>query len=412
MNVTETNLNIELLQNKERILSAKNDNNPERKRLLTEIRNQIYDLEASLPQKPLTLQNSIGSPSGSNPRLFNSLGEQLNLIAKAAMPGQQVDNRLYQINNSAGMNETTPSDGGFTLQGDFSTALLASLFEQSTIPGLCNRFQLQGSSIRLPAIDESSRSASRWGGTLGYWIGEGSEITASKPKFRSLELSLKKMACLSYASDELLEDQSVLSNLITQSFADEQSYLLTDAIIRGTGAGMPMGLLNSGALVTVAKQAGQAKETVLWENVVQMWSRLLPRSKKTAVWLINPDIEQQLYSMALSVGTGGVPVFMPSASAADSPYSTLFGRPLIPCESCSTLGTLGDIILADLSGYVLADKASGPRFEQSISVRFIWDEMAFRMIYRVDGSPMLAAPVLPAQGTNTLSHFVALATRA
>jgi len=156
---------------------------------------------------------------------------------------------------------------------------------------------------------------------------------------------------------------------------------------------------------------GQGGATFIYENALAMWSRLLPRSKKNAVWLINQDLEPQLYSMSLTVGDGGSSVFLPSGGASDTPYATLFGRPLIPCEHCSTVGTVGDIILADLSnGYILAEKAGGPKMAQSISVRFEYDEMAYRMTYRCDGQPLLSTPITPAQGSNTQSHFVALVT--
>ncbi|MFN2269046.1 MAG: phage major capsid protein, partial [Desulfonatronovibrio sp.] len=251
-----------------------------------------------------------------------------------------------------------------------------------------------------------------WGGTQGYWTAEAGEITKSQPKFRALELSLKKMACLAYASDEIIQDANVLAKIISQSFMDEMSFMLNDAILRGTGSGMPLGVLSSDATIVADAEDGQDADTLVYENILAMWSRLLPRSKKNAIWLLNPDVESSLYSMSLAVGTGGSPVFLPGGQASDQPFSTLFGRPIIQHESCSTLGDLGDIVLGDFTnGYILADKASGPQMASSISVRFEYDEMAYRMTYRCDGQPLLSAPITPAQGSNTLSHFVTLAAR-
>jgi HK97 family phage major capsid protein len=117
-----------------------------------------------------------------------------------------------------------PRTAGFLVQPDFSYDLLAGLFDVSTIPGLTNRFQIQGDSIKLPAIDETSRATgSRWGGVRGYWVAEAGEITKSQPKFRQLELNLKKMAVLCYASDEVLSDARVLEQVIRQSFYDEMN---------------------------------------------------------------------------------------------------------------------------------------------------------------------------------------------
>jgi HK97 family phage major capsid protein len=101
---------------------------------------------------------------------------------------------------------------------------------------------------------------------------------------------------------------------------------------------------------------------------------------------------------------------MPANSLANSPYSTLFGRPILPIEQASTIGDVGDIVLADLSQYLLIDKGE-PKTDTSIHVKFTSDEMAFRFVYRVNGAPTWKTALTPHKGTNTLSPFVALAAR-
>ena len=62
-------------------------------------------------------------------------------------------------------------------------------------------------------------------------------------------------------------------------------------------------------------------------------------------------------SLGVTVGTtGGPPVFVPGGTIANVPFNSLLGRPLIPIEQAQTLGTSGDIILADMSGYLLISK--------------------------------------------------------
>jgi hypothetical protein len=48
----------------------------------------------------------------------------------------------------------------------------------------------------------------------------------------------------------------------------------------------------------------------------------------------------------------------------------------------------------------------------SIHVRFVYDESVFRFVMRVDGQPTLASALTPFKGTDALSHFVAIQTRA
>ena len=84
---------------------------------------------------------------------------------------------------------------------------------------------------------------------------------------------------------------------------------------------------------------------------------------------------------------------------------------MIPGEYTQTLGTQGDILLVDLSQYLLVDKG-GVEAAQSMHVRFLNDEMTYRFIYRVDGQPIWNAALTPFKGTNTLSPYVTLDARA
>lgn len=104
-------------------------------------------------------------------------------------------------------------------------------------------------------------------------------------------------------------------------------------------------------------------------------------------------------------------IYLPANGLAGQPYGTLFGRPVIPCESCQTLGTKGDIILADLTEYLYARHVSGVQAATSIHLKFDYDQTVFRFTIRTDGEPWWPAPLTPAKGSNTLSPFVVLETR-
>lgn len=373
-----------------------------------------YDNRLDHIEQALSIQGASGLAGGGKTGTsgFKSLGDYLLAVRSAGLPGGRVDEKLYIANEASGLNEGTPSDGGFLVHSDFSTNLLDLAARESLLYPRTNRFQVAGNSIVLPAVDESSRATgSRWGGVRTYWSSEASQATSSKPKFREMKLSLKKLIGLAYATDELIEDSAVLAKVIGQSFADEIAFMRDDAILRGVGGGQPLGILNSGALVTVDAETGQATDTVIFDNVLKMFSRMVPRSRKNAVWLINQSVEPQLYSLALDIGTGGGPVFLPAGGASEAPYSTLFGRPVLLCESCSALGDLGDILFIDPTQYVLAEKAGGIKVDASIHLRFDYDESAFRFVYRFDGQPAWDQALTPYKGADDLSPFVALAAR-
>ena len=340
-------------------------------------------------------------------RKFKTFGEQLMAAYRASMPGGQVDNRLT-TRAASGLNESNPSDGVFLVQQDFVSELLKRTYETGILASKVKKIPISTSAngLKINAVDEDSRAnGSRFGGVQTYWEGEADKLAGTKPKFRVLELSLKKLTGLCYATDELLQDTAALESVIRQAFAEEFGFKIDDAILTGTGAGEPLGILNSSSLVTVAKESNQT-EKITVENLIKMWNRVWSRSRNNAVWFINQEIEPYLYT--LKIGT--TPVYVPAGGLSEKPYGTLFGRPVIPLEQCSALGEVGDIILADLNQYLLIDKG-GINAQSSIHVRFLYDENVFRFIYRVDGQPIWNKPLTPYKGTATQSPFVALAKR-
>lgn len=347
------------------------------------------------------------TPAKDNEKRFSSFGEQLMAAYRAAMPGGKVDERLT-TRAASGLNESTPSDGGFLVQQDFVTELLKRTYETGILASKVKKIPIStnANGMKINAIDEDSRAnGSRWGGVQTYWEGEADEITASKPKFRQMELSLKKLTGLCYATDELLQDAAALEAVIRQAFAEEFGFKIDDAILSGSGEGEPLGILNSGAIVTVAKEASQT-DIITVENLIKMWNRLWSRSRANAVWYINQELEPYLYTLKI----GDKPVYIPAGGLSEKPYGTLFGRPVVPIEQCSAAGEVGDIILADIGQYLLIDKG-GIKSASSIHVRFLYDENVFRFIYRVDGKPIWTKPLTPYKGSATVSPFVTLAKR-
>ena len=373
---------------------------------------EILNAAMNAPAAPVTVERRPAlSAVQADKEKFKTIGEQLFAVVRAAQPGGHADPRLF--NAATGLNESTPSQGGFLVQQDFSNELLQQVYQTGVLAPRCRRMQISSNSnsIKINGVDETSRASTRFGGVVGYWKDEAALKTASKPKFRQIELNLKKLIGLCYATDELLQDAAALESFIRKAFPSEFGFLLDDAIINGTGAGQPLGILNAGCLVSVTKEGGQKADTLVWENVVKMYSRLFAQSRNNAVWLINQNVEPQLMQMSMAVGTGGVPVYLPAGGATAAPYATLFGRPVIAIEQCQTLGDKGDIIFADLGGYILAEKG-GIQADMSIHVQFVYDESVFRFVMRVDGQPERASALTPYKGSDSLSHFVTLDARA
>lgn len=346
-----------------------------------------------------------------------AFGEFLSAVQAAGVPGAQWDPRLQPLAGTPqGMSQAAPQDGGFLVLPQFSTKLWNGLgSDPNALLPMTDNYTVEGESLTFNAVDETSRATgSRWGGVRGYWLSEADQLTKSKPKFRQVRVEPQEMGVLVYVTDKLLRGSSIaLEQFISRAAPEEINFMTGDAIVNGDGVGKPKGFASAASTITVAKETSQAANTVVQENISKMWARLHPRSRANAVWLHNVDVEPALDTLSTVVknvaGTENVGGY--ANKVFDSERRTLKGRPLVPCEFCSTLGTVGDLILVDMSGYLTATRG-GVDSAMSMHVRFEYLETAFRFTYAVDGQPWLASALTPFKGTNTLSTAVMLATRA
>jgi len=375
-----------------------------------EVLKQKQELEAyaSVGSGPKTTTIPAAEAKQSGP--FRSLGEQLMAIYHAGVPAGKTDPRLHEVKTASGLSEL--AEGAFLLQPEFTEEIFRVAFDSGQILSRVKKIPTSKYSVKYPVLNETSRvDGSRWGGIQAFWEAEAGQKTPSKPTFDYIQLELKKLIGLCYMTDEMREDLPLLENIIGELFTNEFTFQLEEAIFNGTGSGKPLGILNAPALVAVAKETSQTDTaSVIYENIVNVWSRMYARSRMNAVWFINQDVEPQLFKMYLSAGSNSIPVYLPANGASGTPYATLMGRPVIPTEHNPTMGTKGDVLLADLSQYATIDMGS-IKTDVSIHVRFVYDETAFRFVYRFDGQPLWKAPMTPAKGSNTISPFVAIANR-
>jgi HK97 family phage major capsid protein len=342
---------------------------------------------------------------------FENFGQFLRAVVQSSDVANASDPRLkYAVRSPTGLGEQDPTAGGLLVPSVYREQLIVSLYEQAVIAPLCNRFEVEKpTSVKLPAIDETSRAdGSRMGGATAYWANEGDLVSPSFPRFKMLEFGGHKLIALVKVTNELLADAQLLPSYLTRSFAAEMSFKLDNAILNGSGAGVPLGIVNAPATISVAKENGQAAATITAGNIAGVWSRLPVPCRSRSIWIVNEDAEAQLEQLGPSSTASASGLYMP-AGAGGNPFPLLKGRPVIVAEQCSLLGMPGDIVLGDWSQYAIVETAM--KSALSLDVRFMTDEGAFRFVWRVDGKPLWASPVAPFNGSATRSPFVTLAKR-
>jgi len=330
---------------------------------------------------------------------FKTPSEFFQAVKSAAIMPSQIDKRLLPLKQQ-GMNETIPSHGGFLVPEIVSNTILENVYGVGTLLSLFPRDAVAGNAMTYNVVDETSRAdGSRYGGITGYWIGEGATKTASHPLFRQLSLKLRKCVALCIATDELLEDAGALESWIMRTVPNELRFRVEDAIINGTGVGMPFGIIPSPARIAVTRMDTDEIDAV---DIGNMWARRYAGANDY-VWLGNPAIFPQLLNLVV----GTTPVFLPAGGISNLPYATLLGRPYYDTEYQPTLGLPGDLLLVSPSAYPMIEKSGGIQSQKSIDVYFVTDESAFRFVYRVDGAPSWSGTLTGNDGV-TVSPFISL----
>lgn len=315
---------------------------------------------------------------------------------------------IKQIMNSFGSN--VPADGGFLIPEALRSELLRVALEKALVRGRARVVPMETLTVPFPMIDTSSNASNIYGGVTAYWTEEAASLTDSSPTFGRVKLEAKKLTAYSEIPNELFADSIIsLQMFINEIFPEAIAWFEDLAFISGSGVGEPLGFLNATATVNVSKETSQAASTLVWENIVKMYARMLPSSLDSAVWIAHIDTFPELATMALSVGTGGSAIWL--NNGVQGPPMTILGRPVLFTEKVNSVGTAGDISFVDLSYYLIGDRQA-IQADTSPHYRFQNDQTTVRFIERVDGRPWIQNAITPNQGSNTLSPFVALETRA
>lgn len=345
---------------------------------------------------------------------FRSVGEFMQAVYKAQKPGVSIDDRLLiGSNRNAALptnfgNESAGQDGGFLVPPQFSqTIFQLSLGEDSLLP-MTDNVEVTGNSMAFPKDETTPWSTN---GIRAYWQGEAATAVTSKQVLSLTTLRLKKLMALVPTTDELLEDASALSSYLPEKVATSIRWKTNESILFGSGSGVPIGCMSANATVTVAKETGQATQTLLPQNLAKMIARLPTGSFAKAVWIINNDVLPALFTLTLGNYPIYLPVGLPVGGIQVSPYGTLLGRPIFVSQHANSFSSQGDVLLVDLSYYQTITKAGGMQTATSMHLYFDSDLTAFRTTFRMDGQSKIAAPIAPAKGAATMSPFIQLGAR-
>jgi HK97 family phage major capsid protein len=309
-------------------------------------------------------------------------------------------NDVEKLRELRTMAEGSGSTGGFAVPEQLWRSIYNSALEESVVLDLLTVFAMDSDKLLVAAWDSEDHTAGPIGGVVGQWLAEAGTAARVTPAMRQLSFEAVKLAMYIAVTSEAAQDIPSLSQSLALLMRNSLAWSIDDVVINGNGMGKPLGILPCPARVN---QLRAVANQIALADLAGMFGKLLPTSVKNAVWLMNPSA----FAYALNLTTAAGQLVLTGAPGASAAVPmTLFGRPIRITEKCAALGSEGDVILADLSYYGLATRETG-RFEATNAAQWTQDILDYRLIWRLNGQPMIKTPLKPAKGT-TLSPFVAL----
>lgn len=350
-------------------------------------------------------QNSLDDPM----KGFKSPKEFFTAVASATRSGL-MDDRLKPLKATVGSDEHSTQDdayGGFLVPEAMLPEFLRTDPEPDPMLGRLTNVPMNSPIVNLNArVDKNHTSSVSGGLTVSRTMETGSS-TSSRMQFEKVRLEAYSLFGLTYATEELIADSPMtIAALLQQGFRDEFTSHMIDERLNGTGVGEHMGIMKSDCLITVSEDSSQAADTITATNVINMRSRCW--GYQNAVWLANHDCMPQLMQLALVSGSATISMYQPSLQE-DHP-DMLLGRPIFYTEYCQTLGDSGDLVLGNWTQY-LEGLYQPLQSAESVHVRFLNNERAFRLSLRNAGAPWWRSALTPKNSSSTLSPFVVLEAR-
>ncbi len=343
------------------------------------------------PQRSFPIPGIIVKPSDDD-KEFKSLGEFLYLMRFDA------DNRKLAEYREQTM--SVGEEGGLMVPSQFrpeifkidpDTALVrprATVIPAGSPPD---------AEITFPVLNQSTNM---YGGITMYKVAEGVSTTESDAKLKDVSMKPNGVGGHVEITNKLLRNWQAAGSFITTQMQGARTYYEDMQFMSGNGVGGPTGFLGHKSNIKVNR--GTANQ-ISYTDTVNMLARILMRGGNY-VWITSQTTIPQLATLA-DAGNNNIW----HASAAAGMPTTLHGIPVLFHERVPALGTMGDLMLVNLSYYLIKD-GSGPYVRVSDQVRFLQDKTIFQVIWNIDGKPWLDAPIKLEGGAaaNTVSPFVIL----
>lgn len=297
------------------------------------------------------------------------------------------------------LEEDSGTAGGYTVPEEYHNQMLKMGEMANSIVALTTSVPVGTDAGSYPALDQFTAPTAGVGDTA--FAGkvkvtshvESGTIDTNEPAFTEIKYRINDIGDLVYVSKNLQADsaqsiEAILTGLFRIAILGKREFFL----FRGTGAGEPLGILNSPAIAQVSPSTNNLFSYI---DATTMVSRV-KSYMAPARWFMHPSVFPDTANW--EIGTNGAGV----ANIAGLGY----GTPLFS-EHLPQANNSGDVILADLKAYLFFDRQT-MTVDYSEHAAFTTNRVVWRVNERLDGMPWLKGAITLAdpQGSYTVSPFV------
>lgn len=295
----------------------------------------------------------------------------------------------------------SPTGGGYLVPEVYMPGLMSIAAEGQIVRPRATIIEpgsVPDAKINIPVLNQGANG--EFAGLSVTWVSEGGTKTETSAVLTELELEPKEVCASINITDKLLRNApqsgQIFENLLRGRLARE----MDKAFISGNGVGQPLGFSQCAAHIDITRTAASS---IGFADVRNMMARLMASSWGNSVWIANQSTLPQLLSIADAAGNS---IYIQGDITKKIPAS-LMGLPVIFSGLNSVLGSATDLMLADLSYYLIKD-GSGPFVASSPHVYFTTNVTVVKIFGNVDGDSWVSAPLLLEDGSTTVSPFIVL----
>ena len=340
----------------------------------------------------------VSQDGGAADKGVKSFGDFLTAVRRGDLKRLEA---VYQTgrDTTKTMSEDEGAAGGILVPEEYRTDLLRVADIASPIIALVQRIPVNSDAGEWPALDEFTAPTAGVGdtataaGVQAAIRAEGADYAATEPGFTWLNWRVHEIGGLVSVTKELNTDSpAAIETLLRQLFGIAIAHKLEHYILRGTGVGQPLGVLNAPCAIGVNPDVNSYFG---YADALEMVSRFMPVTERVR-WAMHQTLIPDLGTWELGTAGAAAPVI------TDLGY----GQP-VNSQHLPPADSAGCIVLGDWGTYLLFER-SGLTVAYSEHFYFGSGKVAWRFDQRCNGMPWMKSYITLADsgGTTTVSPFV------